>query len=158
MTILGADTGRMMLVKNWSFTGTGSGSDARYPFVIESRAQAKRVGGRWVRSPATFSKSEFTDQAGASGQGNANPPGWFASGDHALVRITEPGAFQSDIFDPSYGAGPFKHSSSAAQDAIVKWARASLDGFAKIRTKPVVWVSPKEFYRDHVIEASKGLK
>ena len=64
------------------------------------------------------------DAAGLAGQNNANPPGLFVSGDHALVTYTSPTTRQTVIYDPSYGSGPFA--------SVRAWADASLAGFATL--------------------------
>ncbi len=87
------------LVKNWGgFAAGGAGGasgHAAFPYLY----------------------TQVTDQAGAGGQGTANPPPWFT--DHALVRVS------GKIFDPSYGTGPF--------DDLATWDDDSLDGFCENR-------------------------
>lgn len=58
-------------------------------------------------------KWSVTDLTGVAGQGNSNPIAIF--GDHALVE------YNGEIYDPSYGTGPF--------DDISKWEDESIVGF-----------------------------
>lgn len=58
------------------------------------------------------------DQDGAPAQGNSDPIAVFA--DHALVEVNLPDT-ASEIYDPSYGTGPF--------GSIVSWQDNSLAGF-----------------------------
>ncbi|MFQ6027515.1 MAG: hypothetical protein ACE5Q6_08490 [Dehalococcoidia bacterium] len=147
-----------MMVKNWRYDATSTGTDPRYPYTIKAITEFLIWKGRVVSTgPAVIRVAEFVDQPGAPGQGNANPPGWFASGDHALVQMVERGAFQFDLFDPSYGTGPFPDT-FPKENAIIPWANASLDGFAKVRRVKRTVVAPKLFRWEVLIEASKGLK
>jgi hypothetical protein len=66
-----------MLVKDWTFSGSGS-LPGEYPYVVDE---------------------ETTDQNGVAGQGNANPPGQFRN--HFVVK------YNGRIYDPSYGGEPF---------------------------------------------------
>ena len=59
--------------------------------------------------------NDVTDQNGASGQGNPNPPGGF--GNHFIVQ------YGGKYYDPSYGNGPYNTQAG--------WENASLDGFFK---------------------------
>jgi hypothetical protein len=61
-----------------------------------------------------YSASAVTDQLGVPAQGVRNPPSAFT--DHAVVR------FDSSIYDPSYGAGPFT-------GGLLEYQKASIDGF-----------------------------
>lgn len=93
LPIYNPQTTGALLVKNWTFATTGTAPAGCAPF--------------------SFGPGEASDQAGAPGQGTANPPGGFES--HFIV------GFGGSFYDPSYGSGPF--SSQAA------WENASLDGF-----------------------------
>ena len=65
----------------------------------------------WTLS--TTERWNATDNDGVPGQGNDDPIAIFA--DHQLVE------YDSKIYDPSYGTGPF--------DSIVDWEDASVEGF-----------------------------
>ena len=65
----------------------------------------------WTLS--TTSRWNVTDDAGAPAQGSDDPIAVFA--DHALVE------YGSQLYDPSYGTGPFA--------TVLEWEDASLDGF-----------------------------
>jgi hypothetical protein len=67
------------LVKDWTFTATGTAPAGCAPF--------------------THIASEVTDDIGVAGQGNSNPPGAFFN--HFIV------AYSGEYYDPSYGSGPF---------------------------------------------------
>ena len=67
------------LVKDWTFTATGTAPVGCAPF--------------------THIASEVTDDIGVAGQGNSNPPGAFFN--HFIV------AYSGEYYDPSYGSGPF---------------------------------------------------
>lgn len=109
---------QLMLIKGWSFVGAGTSGDPNFPYETEGTSNLSIVGGVETGSGAVFTTKEFDDQAGAPGQGNANPPGYFAVGDHAVT------VYGGKIYDPSYGTGPFPD--------IQTWAAASLDGYAKV--------------------------
>lgn len=71
----------------------------------------------------TLSESErwtVTDLAGVPGQGNGDPIAIF--GDHALIE------YDGEIYDPSYGTGPFPD--------IRAWEDASIEGFGVQFFKP----------------------
>jgi hypothetical protein len=61
----------------------------------------------------SFHWTDLTDERGAGGQGNKNPPGAFVN--HFLVY------YDSAFYDPSYGTGPFS--------SLSDWEDASIDGF-----------------------------
>jgi len=61
------------------------------------------------------------DQVGVSGQGCTDPLSTFDN--HAVVM------YDGEIFDPSYGLGPYDGSgNNAGGDALLEWQRTSLDG------------------------------
>lgn len=109
---------RSMLIKNWSFSATPTGAgNFPYETVVDHLVDATgRISGVYIGTP------QFTDKPGLPGQGNENPPGFFDVGDHAVVT------YGGEIYDPSYGTGPFPD--------IVSWAMASLDGYARVTTSP----------------------
>jgi hypothetical protein len=76
----GLTTRGLFLVKDWTFTSTGTAPAGCAPF--------------------THLDSEATDSpTGAPGQGNTNPPGAFFN--HFIVE------YSGKYYDPSYGNGPF---------------------------------------------------
>jgi hypothetical protein len=108
----------LMLIADWSF-GEPSGGGA-FPYLS---AVNETVGGRAGHSNgwALGDVHAVDDDPGVAGQGeavNPNPPGWFGIGDHAIV------VYHGQIYDPSYGTGPFA--------SIREWAQASLAGFAYV--------------------------
>jgi hypothetical protein len=100
-----ADWTTGILVKNWSFIGSGTSGVQDYPYDF---------------------RREVTDLRGVEGQGNVDPPADFAR--HFIVRIEEAGQPGQPVrykyYDPSYGTGPF--------DSEEGWENASLDGFVRV--------------------------
>ncbi len=78
----------LLLVKNCNFSGAGT------------------LGAPLMHRGNT----ECVKQAGLPGQGNDNPQ--FIFGDHALVR------FNGEVFDPSYGSGPYTDMKLWENDGI----------------------------------------
>ena len=89
------ETRGLMLVKNWGFS-SGSAPAAFSPF--------------------THLHGEASDQHGAAGQGNDDPPPAFYN--HFIVK------HGGQYYDPSYGGSVY-----SSQEA---WENASLDGFFKV--------------------------
>jgi hypothetical protein len=75
---LKAGYGTWILVKNWTFSGSGTSGDPDWPYKFPS---------------------EVTDQTGVSGQSTANPLAQFIR--HYIIT------YGSDHYDPSYGNGPY---------------------------------------------------
>jgi len=111
----GAD---VFLVGNWVFNGPRNRihGTAAYPYVDQ-----------FNYSPPAPDPPPGFDTLGASGQNNPHPPGFWSTGtrsnlgfagDHALVKIKGSG----EIYDPSYGTGPYRD--------IGGWARAAIKGWA----------------------------
>jgi hypothetical protein len=103
---------QLMLIKDWSFRPpTGAGF---FRWVTQVEVDPG-VSAHFLGRPG------FSDEPGVAGQGpsaDPNPPGWFAVADHALDE------FGGEIYDPSYGTGPFPN--------ITRWARRSLAGWARL--------------------------
>lgn len=132
----GAD---VMLIKRWSFaaTPTGAGDFQFLTEVQQLRTPAGAVTGTYVGTP------QARDELGLPGQGNPSPPGWFEVGDHAVVK------YGGEIYDPSYGTGPFPD--------IAAWAQASLDGYAKFTLAPPVLQPNGSVLIRATMEAHRGV-
>ncbi len=99
------------LVKKWDF-GTPSGT-GHYPYLLDH---------------------DVLDETGIPGQDNDNPPGGFK--DHFVVRQNG-----GQIYDPSYGVGPYTPDSAhenAAIDGIYDgpWARPQDPGVQELTYSP----------------------
>jgi hypothetical protein len=90
----------------WQFFGPNS-TTPDYPYQSTARA-----------NPFAYQQVgfDYVPDGSPLGQGNTSPPGLFTTGDHALVK------YGNQMFDPSYGHGPF--------DSIAQWAAQSLAGYA----------------------------
>lgn len=91
----GLTTRGLFLVKDWNFVGAGTAPAVCAPF--------------------THTNVEVTDELGAEGQGNSNPPGAFFN--HFIVL------YAGKYYDPSYGTGPY--------GSQLAWESASLDGYRR---------------------------
>jgi hypothetical protein len=134
----GAD---LMLIKNWTFKDPAHGA-GDFPYVreVSYRELADR---KTVIVAALPTGADFDKAQGVPGQANPNPPGWFRVGDHLIV------VYNSKIYDPSYGTGPFAD--------IMAWATASLDGYAEVTKGPGVVKSDGTVEYDIRLEAHKGV-
>lgn len=106
-----------MLINNWVWPGPATSGDPGYPYLTTDTVQLSLFG-PVPDSGVLGGNPEFNDAPGVPGQNNANPPGWFAWGDHVIA------VYQGQIYDPSYGTGPFPN--------LGAWANGSLAGFAYI--------------------------
>ena len=80
------------IVKNWTFTGSGTSGSSAYPYMNRVAPQAPYVGTNgylWVGAP------EVDYTSGTAGQGNGKPSALFIN--HALAVVN--GVY----YDPSYG-------------------------------------------------------
>ena len=103
------DREMLMLIHQWLFPLLGGPT---------STATFNLVGGN-VLGPLGAAGFAGSD---AQGQPYASPPGWFRVGGHALVVY--PPTDHGELYDPSYGTGPFR--------SIADWAHASVDGWASL--------------------------
>jgi hypothetical protein len=110
-----------MLVGKWSFPATGPQLD-RYQF-----------------DPTTGNyqplETDVTYQSAPAQGLTITSPGWFELGDHAVV------AYNGQIWDPSYGTGPFP--------SISAWANQSIAGYA-------VEIVPKNLPADYTVYKPQG--
>jgi hypothetical protein len=95
--------GCVFLVKNWGFAGGIAGRPFPYPW------------------------NEVTDLDGIPGQGVKNPHPWFWS--HVIVEVsyTEGAGERHELYDPSYGVGPYVDTTTPK--LIKDYQTASVDGF-----------------------------
>ena len=77
------------LVKDWTFTGLGTSGNSDFPYIVGIDAM---------------------NEDGVPGQGNVEPPPAFEN--HFVVR------FGGQIYDPSYGIGPFNSENEHENAAI----------------------------------------
>jgi len=91
--------GHLLLVKNCAFGGAGNAATAPWTHAGNAASGAGRC----------------SKKTGAAGQGKTNPQ--FVFGDHALVNLG------GQIYDPSYGTGPFPDHAT--------WEAASIDGLGR---------------------------
>lgn len=112
----GPDGAMLMLMKKWKFSGKDTSTgDTQFPYRLEYSLQPTAQGPQ-----ATIVRQGFVDEVGVGGQNNIDPPGWLPLGRHALVEYGE----ERELYDPSYGIGPFED--------IEDWAEASLAGYARV--------------------------
>ncbi len=88
------------LVKNWSFSGSGTSGDSDFPYLFSS---------------------EVTDMTGVAGQGNSNPKSDFSN--HALIWDSS----NSKLYDPSYGSTPI--SGTSKDNAVATYQTNAFAGF-----------------------------
>ncbi|NJL26871.1 MAG: hypothetical protein HC897_02805 [Thermoanaerobaculia bacterium] len=91
-----------LLVRNWTFTSTGTAPTSCAPF--------------------THRTTEASDETGLAGQGTPNPPSVFPI--HSLVL------FEGKYYEPSYGSGPF--GGATGPEARRAWENASVAGFVRV--------------------------
>ncbi len=118
----------LMLIHQWTFPLLGGPT---------STATYNLVGGN------VFGPLGAAGFAGSDAQGspNASPPGWFRVGGHSIVVY--PPTDHGEIYDPSYGTGPFR--------SIADWTHASVDGWASLHntsSAPGVDPDPGEHFPD----------
>jgi len=110
MVLVEADIWRQMgfIVRNWTFSGNGTSTQTSpYVYVLHS---------------------DVTDTTGVAGQNNPDPESVFAL--HYVVRFG-----RNQIYDPSYGLGPFSSQ--------LEWETQAIAGFladASDWQLPAQWV------------------
>ncbi|MEK7287535.1 MAG: hypothetical protein AAB091_03100 [Elusimicrobiota bacterium] len=100
----------LMLVKNWTFSGTGTAPAECAPF--------------------NYLASEIADAPGAPGQGIGNPPPAFFN--HFIVK------YDGKWYDPSYGSGPYANDSAwenASLDGLTAVCETSGGGQINVAKK-----------------------
>ena len=132
-----------MLISAWAFPGPATGTDPSFPYLTTDTVNVK-AGKVVAGSGALGAGPEFNDAPGVPGQGpDANPPGWFLYGDHAID------VYNNMVYDPSYGVGPFA--------TIGAWATASLSGFAYMTSSTGPPDAMGVRVRTYVLAAHMGL-
>jgi hypothetical protein len=108
-----------MLVKPWSFSSPVRAPDPIYDYL--DRFLLGRTGQLlWL---PTDKRAVYVGSA--IGQGAPlNPPGLFRWGDYVVA------SYKGQVYDPSYGTGPFVDG--------LDWARQALDGYAILSPNPCV--------------------
>jgi len=86
-----------MLVKNWNFKGAGKSGEAEFP----------------------YRETEVIKLQGVPAQGREDPVSFFQN--HVILQVENTEAKTKELYDPSYGAGPFP--------TLLKYQEASIAGF-----------------------------
>ncbi len=94
----------------WQFS-TPSGADPYYPY----RTGFQLVNGLLEPNSSLPREVRFVGNTRVQGS-TYNPPGFFAWGDHIVVK------FGSQYYDPSYGTGPFTGGLDWATKSLAGWA------------------------------------